>query len=387
MKLLHQVGHFGKWNLDSYFDNQIWNWFIFNAFSFEEEKIWKKISNHNFNDFKNLSFLDLQFFWWNSSIDKWKLDTYSFHPTHSDQTMTSKTDLIFQWIEYQISKGFKQIIIPNAYYKIEETEKIIDIIKAVNIKLKHIKTEEIKYYMTLPISNELINNKDLVEELLLSLTNIDIVFDWYYIACEAKPQTRKKINDSIVYYQNLYEIFRTLKKQEFEIIYAYANFDSLIFYSLVEIDFITFWTYENLRNFDILRFKEDAKGFWRSKWWYFSEKLLNMIKADYIELIRNNQGLDLVSNQNNIFSDEILTDWYPWDNNRSQIHKNYLLSIFNLFQELSKLSLHERKDNMIAKVEHAKQLYIDLENKNINLFDESSDYHLNIWLSFLKSIK
>jgi hypothetical protein len=33
-----------------------------------------------------------------------------------------------------------------------------------------------------------------------------------------------------------------------------------------------------------------------------------MIKADYIELIRNNQGLDLVSNQNNIFSDEILTD-------------------------------------------------------------------------------
>jgi hypothetical protein len=42
---------------------------------------------------------------------------------------------------------------------------------------------------------------------------------------------------------------------------------------------------------------------------------------------------------------------------------------------------------MIAKVEHAKQLYIDLENKNINLFDESSDYHLNIWLSFLKSIK
>jgi hypothetical protein len=31
--------------------------------------------------------------------------------------------------------------------------------------------------MTLPISNELINNKDLVEELLLSLTNIDIVFD------------------------------------------------------------------------------------------------------------------------------------------------------------------------------------------------------------------
>ena len=386
MKLLHQVWHFWKWNLDSYFENNIWDWFIFNAYSFSEEKIWKKISSYKFEDFKDVSFLDLQFFWWNSSIDKWKLDTYNFHPTHSTLTLTSKTDLIFQWINYQISKGFKKIIIPNAYYNIDETGKMVDIIKIVNKKLKKTKVDNIKYYMTIPISNDLINSEELIKELLFNLTDIDINFDWYYIACEAKPETRKKINISFNYYNNLYEILKTLKSQKFEIIYAYSNFDALLFYSLVDIDYISFWTYENLRNFDITRFKENSKWFWRSKWWYFSEKLLNMIKADNIDLIRKMNWLELIKNENNIFSDEILTDWYPWDNNRAQIHKNYLLSIFNLFKELELLSIWNRKNIMISKIEEAKNIYLKLEYNKINLFDESSDYHLNTWLQFLKTI-
>lgn len=387
MKLLHQVGHRWIWNLDSYFDHSIWDGFIFNAFTFPEEKIWWDISGYKFNDFKDISFLDLQFFGWNASIDKWNLDTYSFHPTHSEQTMSSETDLIFKWIDYQIEKWFKKIIIPNAYYKIEETEKIIHILKVVNWKLKNTKIDGIKYYMTIPLNNEILSDKKRIEDLLLALTNIDIIFDWYYIACEAKPQTRKKINDSYSYYESLYEIFNTLKKQDFEIIYAYANFDALVFYSLVDIDYISFWSYENLRNFDITRFSENEKGWWPSDWWYFSEKLLNMIKAKEVIRLKTNNVVDLIRNENNIFSDEILTDWYIWNTHKSWVHKNYLLSIFNLFRELSNVDIQERKLLMLSKVRAARELYLNLEDRWFLLLDENSDYHLSTWLSFLKSIK
>lgn len=385
MKLLHQVWHNWKRNLESYFEHKIWDWFIFNAYSFSEEKIWQSISWYKFDEFKNISLLDLQFFWWNSSISWWNLSTYPFHPTHSNVTLTSETDLIFKAIDYQIDKGFNKIIIPNAHYKIDETDKILNIVKKVNLKLKDSKKDWFKYYMTIPISNEILGNEALLEMLLLTLTNIDIVFDWYYITCESKIQTRKKINDSFSYYYWLYEVLNTLKLQNFELIYSYSNFDSLIFFSLVDIDYISIWTYENLRNFDVSRFKDDSNWWWPSKWWYFSEKLLNMIKADELINIRKLWWLDLIRNDDNIFSDEILTDWYIWNTHKPQIHKNYLLSISNTLVTLSKYSIEERKKIMIDMIENAKKLYLELESKNIFLFDESSDYHLNTWLSFLKS--
>ncbi len=389
MKLLHQVWYKYNWNLDSYFQDNIWDGFILNAYSIEENKIWKKISNYEFNSISDKSFLDLQYYWWNSS-KWWKLDTYSFHPIHlsKDDTMTlSWIELIYKWIDYQIDKNFKNIIIPHTYYDITDTKKILDIIKAVNKKLKDDKKNGFKYYMTLPISNEILYNNELLEELLITITDISISFDGYYIACESKPWIRKKVNDSFVYYNSLNKIFKTLKQQEFSIIYAYANFDAIIFYSLVDIDYISLWTYENLRNFDIKRFTEDKWG-WPSKWWYFSEKLLNMIKADNIEYLRTKNSIDFIKNENNIFSDEILSRWILWWNtHKPEIHKNYLLSISNIFNEMSLLDIPSRKKFIIEKIEKAKETYKVLENNWVLLLDESADYHLSNWLQFIKSIE
>lgn len=388
MKLIHQLWHNHKWNLDTYFINHVGDWFILNAYSIDESKIWWSLSWYKSADFLDKTFLDLQYYWWCTS-QGWKLNTYDFHPIHlaDDDTMTmSGIDLIFEGINYQINKGFKKVIIPHSYYDITEIDKIIWIIKSVNKRLSKNKLQGIEYYMTLPISNNVLWNDEWIENLLFSLTDLDIIFDGYYITCEAKPATRKKINDEFVYYNSLYKILKTLKKQDFSLIYWFANFDALIFFSLIDIDYISFGSYENLRNFDIKKFTEDVSG-WPSKWWYFSEKLLNMVKADNIELIRINDWMSHIANENNIFSEEILTKWYIWNTHKAQIHKNYLLSIYRLFQELWSFQLSERKDIMISKIEEAKNNYKLLEDKNIFLLDESSDYHLNTWLSFLKSVK
>lgn len=384
MKLLHLLGHNCKWNLDSYFKNEIWDWFILSAYSINEDKIWKSISKHPFNEIMNISMLDLQYYGWKWST-WWQLDTYKFHPIHTNETMLDAIALIIQWIDYQISKWFKNIIIPHAYYNITSSQKIIDIINAVNKNLE--KKTWYKYYMTLPISNDALWNKEFLDELLLNLTDQNIKFDWYYIVCEAKPWTRKKINDNFLYYNWLYRVLNILKSQNFELIYAYANFDALIFYSLLDIDFISIWTYENLRNFDIKRFIEE-QSWWPSDWWYFSEKLLNMVKANQIDNLRLNKWLDIIRNENNIFSDEVLTDWFIWNTHKPSLHKNYLLSISKLFKKLWDIeNLKDRKNSMIEHINTARNRYKDLEERGIYLMDESWDYFLWTWLSFLKSVK
>ena len=386
MELLHQVWHNWKWNLDSFFENKIWDWFIFTAYSIDEKKIWTSISWYSFDKIINNSLLDLQYYGGKSS-NGGKFCTYDFHPIHSNITMVDSIDSIMDWVKYQIKKGFTNIIIPHAYYNSLDTQKIISIIKSVNNHLIREKVSWVKYFMTLPISNDVISNKDFIDELLFAVTDKDIAFDWYYVVCESKPWTRKKISDNFLYYNNLYRILDTLKTQQFEIVYAYANFDAIVFYSLINIDYISIGTYENLRNFNIKTYTQDT-SWWPSEWWYFSEKLLNMIKAQILIMIRTKWCLEYIKNENNIFSDEILSEQYQWNTHKPQVHKNYLLAINNIFKKLSTYeNLEERKMHLIEKIEGARRVYKSLEEQWVYLMDESWDYFLGMWLSFLKSVK
>lgn len=390
MKLLHQIWHNKTRNYDALFNNWIWDWLIFTAYSIKEEYIWKPLWQQKitFNSFASNCFLDLQYYWDKGS--KWGcLATYDFHPINNKWwTTLASSDLssIEKWVNYQISKWFKNIIIPHAYYSISDNfNKIIDIIEKSNRRILEKRIEWLKYYMTLPISENILSNKDFINELLLRITDININFDWYYIIIESSPKYKQKINNDYPFYENVYKILRTLKQNWFELIYAYANFNSLVFCSLMDIDYISIWTYENLRNFNIKRFTEDT-AWWPSDWWYFSEKLLNMIKAKEIAQFRKNWVIDKIKNENNIFSDTILTDWYIRNTHKPEVHKNYLLSISRLLKELSEIKERdERKKFFLWKIEKARSLYAELYDLWVRLFDESSDYFLSTWRSFLES--
>ena len=159
----------------------------------------------------------------------------------------------------------------------------------------------------------------------------------------------------------------------------------MVYHALADIDHITIGTYENLRNFNNVRYLEKLRG-GPSKGWYFSEKLLNFIKADYVELLHTKGCIDLIANENNMFSDVILKRHYAWNNHKPDVHKNYLLSISNIFRDLSDKKLDKRAEVLILKVEAARELYEKLwVDYRIKLLDESSDRHLGDWLTFLNA--
>jgi hypothetical protein len=394
MKVLQLTGHLQKWNLDSHYENSIGDGFIFCAYSFAEGFFEApKINGYKTEPILEKSFFDLQYFGKREggNISKGNLKTYDFHPAANaksdEQTNTLIEGLIKKGIKYQIDKlGLKNVIIPN-YYENEKPEHFIAMVKNINKWLIKNKKDGVKYYMTIPITHHTIIDEEKVERLLYNLTDIDIVFDGYYVICESKPDNRQKLSTDFKYLNNLATVLSVLKKQKFSTVYSYANWDALVFLTLTDIDYITIGTYENLRNFSIKRFTSDEDG-GPSKGWYFSEKLLNFIKSPLLDLIRIQKGIDLVENERNIFSDVILKEGYPWSNQKPEVHKNYLLAIERLLKELAaEKDIKKRKELMIKKIDTAMETYEKLEQKKIYLTDESKNYHLATWKSFLFSKK
>lgn len=383
MKITHVLGHNSNWNIDIYNQQNLGDYHLITAFthgdSFDSKKSIKNILDK--------SMLDLQFYGKKESINRpGKLEAFAFHPVHCGNQPTSVyfENCIKQAIKYQEDKGFENIIIPH-FYEHEQTNDIIRTIKNINKYLAKHKKDDRKYFMTLPFANYVILDQNKVEEILFACTDMEIVFDGYFIACENKPFAGQKLSVNFDLLKNLSKVFKTLKNQGFKTIYAYANFDAIIYLAQTNIDYITIGTFENLRNFDIRRYTVEQSG-GPSKGYYFSEKLLNSVKADDITVIRSLGELGIIRNQNNIFSDVILTPGFSWSSQKPDINKNYLLSIGELLKDISNISnLDDRKKYVLNLIDEASNNYKHLQNKNIYLSTEGENYHLSTWKSFLLS--
>lgn len=391
VKILHQLGHRHNWNLDCYFDNQIGDGFIFCVYSFIEGKIGTEISGYKPTQYLPISLVDLQYYGYKNSKDKGALSSYDFHPAKMEAdgtTITEYPELINNGIKYQEKIGINKIVIPMRCEITKDIGKFTSIVDKINKYISDNKKAGTEYYLTVSFTDSEIKDAEWVEKVLTLLTNINKVFDGYYIVCDPAPEYKKKISVNYDYYNNLSRIFSVFKKNNFQVIYAYANWDAIPFLALTDIDFISIGTFENLRRFNIKRFTEDIGG-GPSQGWYFSEKVLNMIRSQELVKLRSNNCIELIRNEKNIFSDAILNPAYPWannGNNRPDVHKNYLLSISRELKEISLKRLgNERINYVLGRIAEAKKIYKDLNDKKVYLEEESSDYHLSSWETFLKS--
>ncbi|HEA23638.1 MAG TPA: hypothetical protein ENH87_22370 [Pricia antarctica] len=383
MMVTHALGHNSNWNIESYLEHNIGDFFLITAFThgadFDTKPLLKKVID--------LSMIDLQFYGKKESanLEKGKLSEFPFHPANCDSDEITNVyfdNCVKQAIEFQKDKNIKNIIIPN-FYENEDVEDIVATIKAINKYVSKLKREDEKYFMTLPFANHVIIDKAKVEEILFACTDMNICFDGYYITCENKPEYRKKLTTDFKIFKNLSRVFKTLKHQDFITIYAYANWDAILYLAQTNIDYITVGTYENLRNFDVKRFTENTSG-GGSKGYYFSEKLLNMVRADDVTMLNETGKINIIKNDKNIFSDIILQQGYPWNIHKPDVNKNYLLSITRLLKKISSIDdLESRKDFVLRLIDSAINNYDHLESNKIFLNNESSNYHLNIWKTYL----
>lgn len=382
MKVTHALGHNSNWSIESYNNHQIGDYFLIIAFNQGIKFLNKKA----FQAIHDKSMIDLQFY--GKKNNKGKLSEFAFHPANcSPEEVTNIyfENCIKQAINFQRNAGFKNIIIPH-YYENEEVDGIISTIKSINQYIKSIQRNGEKYFMTLPFANHIIIDKDKVENILFECTDMNICFDGFFIVCENKPEFRKKLTIDFKVLRNLTKVLKTLKSHDFETIYSYANWDAILFLTQTDIDYVTIGNYENLRNFDIKRFTEDESG-GGSKGYYFSEKLLNMIRADDLTQIRETDNLHLIRNDKNIFSDIILKEGYPWNIHKPDVNKNFFLAISRLLKQISAIpNLTDRKRFLLDKINYAISIYDKLEQQGVYLDKESGNYHLNVWRTYLNNV-
>ena len=385
MKLLHQLGHQHKWALDSFFENKVGDGFILSAYSIEKEKLGQKLSGYSSKQYLPISFLDLQFYGSKDSIGG-KLDTYEFHPINhkEEETEVGTLNAVIAGVKFQEKLGLKNILVPNVYTYPEKSSRTPRLIKEINTLIAKERHAGCLYFMTIPISGSSIRNDDEIEKLLQELTDMNIKFDGYYIVCESNLEYKKKISVDFKYYTNLGKIMSTLKKQGFKTMLGFSNVDALVFCTMADIDYVSIGTYENLRKFTIERYTEETNG-GASEGWYYSEKIMNFIKARQLDILRGRGGLDFIKNNDNIFSDVILADGYAWSTHKPDVHKNYLVAIARQLKELNTIPLGPSRVLHFAKIiEKGRELYRTLEERQIYLDDESSNYHLSTWLSVIK---
>jgi len=379
MKIAHVLGHNSNWSIDSYNNQNIGDNFLITAYSHGMKFLTKK----SFQNILDLSMIDLQYY--GKKHSKGKLSEFDFHPSNvssDDVTNVYFENCLKQAIKFQQENNFSNIIIPHLYED-EEVYSIVQTIKNINKYVSKIKRNGEKYFMTLPFANHIIVDKAKVEEILFECTDMDICFDGFFVVCENKPETRRKLSINLKLMKNLARVLKTLKDQGFETIYGYANWDAVIYLAHTDIDYITIGTYENLRNFDIKRFTEDESG-GGSKGYYFSEKLLNMVRADDITLLRGMDCLEYIRNERNIFSDIILEEGFPWNIHKPDVNKNYLLAISRLLNNISGFTdIEERRKYVSGLVKNAIDTYDQINDKGVYLDKISDNYHLSTWRAFL----
>lgn len=389
MKLLHQLGHNATWNVNSYFEHEIGDGFIFNAYSFDRQSLLqKKIWKHDPEKFKDISMVDLQFFG-SKDTRKRNFETYSFHPandTSAGNTNLSLSSRALLGIEMQEGLGLEKIIIPCRTIEKSKIDEDIWIFRSIATKLQKLPGKE--YYLTLALSWDVLTDRALLDKILFSLTSVDIPFDGYYFVHEVTDQrlNKKKINTDYKCLDGIWTVLSSLKMNGFKTIYGFANWDSMVLLSLIDIDYITIWTFENLRSFNSSRYTKEKSDWWFSEGWYFSEKLLNFIKAANLSQIRLRRWMDIIRNDYNVFSDAILKENFVWASGKPPIHINYLTSLSRMLKSLwEEVDMAKRRNMMLSRIEEARIAYEQLREKKIVLLDESSDYHITPWKEFILS--
>lgn len=385
MKLTHVLGHRSKWNIDLYNEQKLGDYFLITAYSHGSH-----FENNKISPILDKAMIDLQFYGKKGTLsDSGKLAEFPFHPVHANPDQVTNVyfrSCIIEAVKYQENKGFRNIIIPH-FYENENEKDIIDTIRNTNQYLKKHRKNDHQYFMTLPFAHEIIRDADKVEAILLACTDMEIIFDGYFIACENKPKYGQKLTIDYDLITNLSKVFKVLKTQDFKTIYAYANFDAIIYLAQTDIDYITIGSYENLRKFELKRFTEIQSG-GPSDGHYFSEKLLNVVRAGDLAPLRSNNLLGEIRNENNIFSDVILDRGFKWNTHRAEIHKNYLISIGQLLKKISDIKdLPSRKEYVLDRIDRAIAIYGGLIDNNIFLTGEGENYHLNLWKTYLRNVR
>ena len=387
MKIFHQAGHNTKWNMDSFTLDGAGDGIIFSPVHLDYFDL-MNVSP----EIKRKSLFDPQFYVPDSQ--KSNLLSYPFFP---EKILNGFTTLDFnsqahlsaeRCLDFQVENEFESIIVPARFF----TEMITDFVDrqklfTVEPFLNVIKSKGItkKIYVTLPLTISMILDQGYRDNLLDWITSYPEINGVYLLVSFNEPFKQVQNFDKLWAYLSF---IKDMGYADLEVLCGCCNTEGLLL-TLLNIEAATMGAFENTRKFSMDKFLEleiQKRG-----------PVSRVYLPGLFNWLRYNTVLEIKNNHKDIWK-EIYTETGYIESvferesdphfTQSETYMHHLIVIDKQYRELSGFSPEERLPLLKQRVGKALELYLEMEKRDIVLFDRScSGDHLLAWKRVIERLE
>jgi hypothetical protein len=380
--ILHQVGHFPSWNIDSFIQDKCGDGLILSPVHQARNSV-EKMSE----EVKRRSLFDPQYYLPNSQ--KSKLSTYDFFPeVISNGFSTSDFPLVAlksaqMCVEFQLAQQFSGIVIPARfveqltprYFEKQEEYTIVPFLKVLsNLGVSK------PIYLTLPLTAAMLQDEESHRQLLNWVTGFPEISGVYLLVHDDRPSKQIRSRELLSGYLDFVHL---LTGADLSVIAGHLNTESLLFTCMSNVS-VTFGSFENTRMFSMDKFLESDEERRAPKPRIYLPPLMNWIQYDQALQIRN-EAPDLWDRIYipTKYADEVLNaDVDPYFN-QPGLYKHHFLCLQRQVRSFADLQPREAYYALRAALKAAIALYQDLEESAFDLDNHGSGAHLQAWLDSL----
>lgn len=209
-----------------------------------------------------------------------KLKEYDYWPQGSLSEASTLSSIHHELLDLNNKIGTEAIILPSS--KMDESS-FYKVLKQLTdgVAYFRIRTQK-KLLATLCIASETIRNQEFIENILDSITGLDV--DGFYLI--AQPSNGEYINTDALWEMGFLKLVACLKLSQKKVIVGYANHQTLVT-SILKVDGIASGNYMNTRSFSPEKFQsysdDDTK---RKSTWYYLPEAMSEYKATILDIAK-----------------------------------------------------------------------------------------------------
>jgi hypothetical protein len=382
VRLVHQVGHNAKWNIQSFEEEGCGYGLILSPLHQSKDSV-EKLSSGT----RAASIFDPQFYL--PSSQKPKLLQYPFFPESVGggfKTSSFKShalDIAEQCLEFQKELGFRRLVVPTRFID-QLYSDYVDRQKAFTVDAFIDVAGSDPLSLSLAITAPMIEDLAFRTKLLNWITSYPTVNHVYLMYQQARDT--KQVVDS-GFLRSAHDFFAEIQSTGLELTVGYTNTECLMYSMLDNIE-LTVGAFENTRIFSIDKFlvsEEDRRG---PKARIYLPGLLNWVQfSDAREIhLKAPKVWDAVHKPTE-HSEQALAQAVEPTFNQPPLYKHYFQVMHQEFEALSAMDTVARIKYLRSRVDAARHWYQELKNANIYLERHGQGGHLQGWSVYLSGLK
>jgi hypothetical protein len=382
LRLLHQVGHNAKWNIQSFEDSECGHGLILSPLHQSKDSV-ERLNPAT----RAASMFDPQFYLPGSQ--KPKLLQYPFFPESIGggfKTSSFKShaiEIAKQCLEFQKGLGFRQLVIPTRFID-QMYSDYVDRQRAFTVDAFLEVAGNESLTLSLAVTAAMIEDHGFRTKLLNWITSYPTVNHVYLMYQQARDT--KQIIDS-GFLRSAHDFFSEIRSTGLTLTVGYTNSECLMFSILDDIE-LTIGAFENTRIFSIDKFlvsEEERRG---PKARIYLPGLLNWVQfGDAREIRLKAPKVWQAVYSATEHSEQALAQAIEPTFNQPPLYKHYFQVMHQEFKNLDAMDRKSRIQYLKSQVEAARQRYQEIQNANIYLERHGQGRHLAGWSDYLNGFK